>query len=98
MNPLFPGAGCGAFPIVGYNHTGDSLAGSVVRIAADNGNDVPGGLCNGLYVGTGGDVCLQDAHGNSPVFKNVANGATLNVRVRRVLATGTTAGDLVALY
>ena len=98
MNPLLLGAGLGAFPICAPNHHGNTLAGSVVRIAPDNSNDVPGGLCNGIYVGTAGDVCVLDSHGNSPVFKNVPNGGTINVRARRVLSTGTTASDLVALY
>ena len=54
-----------------------------------------------IYVGTGGDVKLigvgAPAGANGVVFKNVPTGSILDVRARRVLATGTTATDLVAL-
>jgi len=55
-----------------------------------------------LYVGTAGDITLVTAGdlsvaGTPVLFKAVPVG-TLPVQVRRVLATGTTATDLVALY
>lgn len=56
----------------------------------------------GLYIGTGGDVTLVAADapaGNTgTVFRGLPSGALLPVRVRRVLASGTTAADLVALF
>lgn len=51
-----------------------------------------------LWVGTGGDVAVRGVNNASPVvFRNVPNGFIIPVRVVRVLATGTTATDIVAL-
>jgi len=51
-----------------------------------------------LYVGEGGNVVLRPAQGNADVlFKNVPTGSTLDVRVRAVRVTGTTASALVGL-
>lgn len=51
-----------------------------------------------IYVGAGGDVALVAAAGEAPVvFQNVASGAILDVRVRAVKATGTTASGIVGL-
>lgn len=51
-----------------------------------------------LYVGTAGDVCLRSIRGTADVtFRNVPAGSILDVRVRAVRATGTTAADLVGL-
>jgi len=51
-----------------------------------------------LWIGTGGDVNVQGVNNASPVmFRNVPNGFIVPVRVRKVLATGTTATDIVAL-
>lgn len=52
-----------------------------------------------LYVGTGGDVAVNFLDsGTSIVLKNVAQGSILPVRVTKVLSTGTTASNIVALY
>lgn len=51
-----------------------------------------------IYVGTSGDVAVYMADQTTVVvFKSVPVGV-LPVRVDRVLLTGTTAGDLVALW
>lgn len=54
-----------------------------------------------IYVGTGGDLTLiaADAPGDAAgvLFRNLPSGSLLPVRARRVVATGTTAADLVAL-
>ncbi len=51
-----------------------------------------------LYVGQGGNLSIIPVRNQAPVlFTNVAPGSVLDVRVRRVLATGTTAGDIVGL-
>ena len=55
-------------------------------------------LTQGVYVGTGGDVALVDQSGTVTVFPNVSSCTTLNVVVRRVNASGTTASGLVACY
>jgi hypothetical protein len=51
-----------------------------------------------LYVGTGGDLVAVFGDDSTVTFKNVASGALLPIRPKRVNATGTTAADIVALY
>jgi len=51
-----------------------------------------------LFVGTGGDVTLRSVFGSEDVvFKNLADGSMIDVRVSAVRATGTTAADIVGL-
>ena len=51
-----------------------------------------------LYIGTGGTLVLRGIDGAADVtFKNVASGQIIDVRAQFVRATGTTAGDIVAL-
>lgn len=51
-----------------------------------------------IYIGFSGDVALIPVRGNLPVvFKKVIAGTILDVRVRAIRATGTTAADLVGL-
>ena len=56
-----------------------------------------------LYVGVGGNISvimknIDGTAGNAVVFKNAVEGTFLPVIVDYVLATGTTATDLVAVY
>ncbi len=51
-----------------------------------------------LFVGQGGTVAVRMAGGQDISFENVQGGTILPVRARRVLATGTTASSLVALW
>lgn len=56
-------------------------------------------VTRGLYVGGSGDVKVNMADtGAAVVFVLVPAGTLLPVRVSRVLATGTTATDMVALW
>ena len=49
-----------------------------------------------IYVGVGGDVAVEPWTGDNTVtFVGLPAGAIVPVRVRRVLATGTTATNLV---
>lgn len=51
-----------------------------------------------LYVGTGGTVVLRSLNGAEDVtFTNVPSGGILDVRIRAVRSTGTTAADMVGL-
>ncbi len=51
-----------------------------------------------LYIGTGGDVVVRTANSSVNVtFVNVADGTFLPVMVTRILDTGTTASDILAL-
>lgn len=55
-------------------------------------------VTTGLYVGNGGDIAVKDrSTGSTIVFKNVPAGSGLPIRVARVLATSTTATDIVGL-
>lgn len=51
-----------------------------------------------LYVGTGGDLTVQGGQGQSVLFKAIPAGMILPIVATKVMATGTTAADLVALY
>ena len=54
--------------------------------------------CRSLYIGVSGDVAVQTTEdGTSVVFKAVPVGV-LPVSAIRVMSTGTTATDIVALY
>jgi len=50
-----------------------------------------------LYVGVSGDVAVRTALGSTVTFKSVPIGI-LPVQVDKVLATGTTATNILALY
>lgn len=51
-----------------------------------------------LYVGTAGDLAVELASGAQVTLAGVGGGAIQPLRVRRILATGTTASNLVALW
>lgn len=55
-------------------------------------------LPRALYVGQGGALAVTLADGQDIVFSGVQGGTILPVRARRVLATGTTATAIVALW
>ena len=51
-----------------------------------------------VFVGTGGDLVLRPIAGDEDVtFRNVPDGSVLDVRVRAIRASGTTASDLIGL-
>lgn len=51
-----------------------------------------------IYIGEGGDVTLVTVRSKTPVkFRNLQSGSILDVRVRAIHATGTTARDIVGL-
>ena len=52
---------------------------------------------SGIFVGTGGDLAVESADGNTVVFKNILDGTVLPIRPKYVDSTDTTATDLVAL-
>ena len=76
----------------------DSPAGSAAAVTASNTADLitP---ARALYIGGAGDVVVNMlGEGSSITFAGLAAGSILPVRVSRVLATGTTATDIVALW
>lgn len=60
-------------------------------------NAVPGGICRAIYVGGTGNVALITSDDDTPIFYSVPAGTTLHVYTTRVLATGTTATNMLAL-
>ena len=66
------------------------------EVLPDDGTDLAY-TSRALHVGIGGDVRLTMAGGETVTIRNVAAGM-LPIRVQRVFATGTTAGDIVALW
>lgn len=83
-----------------FEHDADSLiapARAVFPIVPDDAEALPVAT-KAMYVGRGGDLVLRAVDNEVEVhFVNVANGAILPIRVAAVLATGTTASDLVGL-
>lgn len=72
-----------------------TLAAAVVPSDTTALPDIP----KGLYVGTGGALVMRGVGGGADtVWKNVASGTILPFRAQYVRATGTSAGDLLALY
>lgn len=58
--------------------------------------DVP---CRALWVGTTGNISLMGRGDSSAVLiRNIPSGTLLPISCKRVLATSTTAADIVALY
>jgi len=55
-------------------------------------------VARAVYVGTDGNVAVITSGGDEVTFQNLNQGSILPVRVSRVLATGTTATGLVAIY
>lgn len=51
----------------------------------------------GIYVGTGGAIAALMLSGASVTFPSVPSGAVLPLRLTKIMATGTTASDIVAL-
>ena len=83
-----------------YARTTNSLiapAGSSFAVTPDDSAILPI-IGKALYVGTGGDLTVQLVHDdNDRLFKNVPDGAILDLRVSHVRAAGTTAADIVGL-
>jgi hypothetical protein len=52
----------------------------------------------GLFIGIGGDVAVQGSDGVSVTFKNVSSAAYLSGNFYKILATGTTATNIVGLH
>lgn len=66
-----------------------------VSVSPSNSTIIP--VTRSLYVGTSGNIAVRTADGQTITFPNVPVGI-LPLQVDQVLATGTTASDLIALY
>lgn len=54
--------------------------------------------CRALYVGSDGALVVAMKEGTTLTFASVRAGDILPIRATMVVATGTTAADLIALY
>lgn len=82
----------------------DSVSNPATRAAVvtpsdtDNLADIP----KAIYVGTGGNIAMIGVNASGAAtgitWKNVPSGALIPFRPRRILANGTTAADILALY
>jgi hypothetical protein len=83
-----------------FKNRAASVSGPAERFVAVAPNDtapLPGGTSRGLHVTVAGTLSVADADGNVVTIASGA-GQYHPLRVARVLATGTTAGGIVALY
>jgi hypothetical protein len=56
------------------------------------------GYTRGVYIGAGGDLrVIMNGNGATITFIAAAEGSLLPISIKQVLATGTTAGGLVAI-
>lgn len=80
-------------------HTSRSMTPSedCFAIAPSDTNDLAHAT-KAIYVGEGGNVMVRSVRGQADVtFLNVPSGAILDVRLRAVRQTGTTAASIVGL-
>jgi hypothetical protein len=68
-----------------------------VAVVPDDSADLVA-VTRALYVGGAGDLAVRMADGTPLVFGAVPAGTLLPLRVRQVLATGTTASRIVGLW
>ena len=85
-------------PFTGLSPSDAAPANDYVTITPNDSNDL-NRVCRGLYIGTTGDLAIIGQPGSSAVtFSNVAAGTVLPLRASRVMATNTTAANIIALY
>lgn len=58
--------------------------------------DVPRAV-RAIYVGSGGDLSVEDVDGTVTLFDNVAESTVLPIKPVKVMATSTTASSIVGL-
>ncbi|MCT8003001.1 hypothetical protein V3I01_09890 [Sphingomonas sp. gentR] len=88
-----------------FSSTADTVSNPATRaevLTPSDTADLPD-IPKGIYVGTGGTLVMIGIGApagatTGRTWKNVPNGAIIPFRARRVLATGTTAADMLALY
>jgi hypothetical protein len=77
-----------------------SLIGPATALSAvvpSDDTDLPDGTTRAIHVGGAGTIAVMDMNGNVATL-NSLDSQYHPVRVRRVLATGTTATGIVAMY
>lgn len=71
---------------------------AIGAVAVTPGVTITPGNIRALYVGTPGDLVVTTSKNETATFVNVQGGTVLPIRVRQVIASGTTAGSILALY
>lgn len=71
--------------------------GHAAAVTPHNTNDLTS-PCDSLWVGTGGNVKVDTAGGETVTVTSVPNGTCLAIRCTRVYLTGTTASNIVQLW
>lgn len=80
-----------------YSSTPDSTATIAYAVVPNDGLDLTV-TAKALYVGGAGNLSIiAEGSSTSVILSNVQGGSIIPVRVKRVLATGTTATDIVGL-
>lgn len=74
-----------------------SPAGHAAAVTPHDTNDLATSS-RSLYVGTAGHVAVITVGGETVTFSNVPAGGVVPVRAKRVLVTGTTASNIVAMW
>ncbi len=83
-------------PFSSHNGGLNAPASRLEPVTPDDGNDLPGGVCRALLIGSGGTVNLVDASGAERTGVPLQQGFN-PVGAQRV-KTGGTASDIWALY
>lgn len=78
--------------------TSTSSAQYFTAVTPADGSDLAGGQPRGIYVGGAGNVAVHDAGRLAVTFVAVPAGSFLSISPLRVLSTGTTATNIVAVY
>jgi len=69
-----------------------------VAVTPDDGADLPGGPCKGLYIGVAGNITVDMGSGSQTVLFTAVPIGVFPIVVQRVNASGTAASGIVALY
>tara|TARA_Y100001954_G_scaffold55441_1_gene59534 strand:- start:2998 stop:3252 length:255 start_codon:yes stop_codon:yes gene_type:complete len=76
-------------------HNANTVTPDDNKVIKLNGRETRGCV---IYCGVTGDIAVTTTGGETVTFKNVPQGMVLPVQVIKVLATGTTATDLISLH
>jgi hypothetical protein len=79
------------------NFRGTDPADNAAAVTPNDGVDLTN-IARALYIGTGGDVKITTAGGDTVTLNDVQGGSILPIRTKRVFSTGTTASNMVAIY
>ena len=79
------------------NFRGTDPADNAAAVTPNDSVDLTN-IARALYIGTGGDVKITTAGGDTVTLNDVQGGSILPIRTKRVFSTGTTASNMVAIY